>query len=73
MPGDWNDHAGWDRYYQSLVARPLDEWTLRTGSMPIEQLPAIAEDMKTRGWRLSGFLAAVFRRFLTCSPTSACW
>ncbi len=52
MPSDWNDHAGWDRYYQSQVEKPRNRpWDLETGSIPVEQLPKIAESMKAQGWR----------------------
>jgi hypothetical protein len=52
MPKNWNDHAGWERYYQHQIARPKrDLWDDKIGSIPIEQLPRIAEDMKSQGWR----------------------
>jgi hypothetical protein len=52
MPEDWNDRAGWDAYYESRLARPKrDTWDDETGSIRVEQLPEVAEDLKSRGWR----------------------
>ncbi|HEY1378066.1 MAG TPA: class I SAM-dependent methyltransferase [Gemmataceae bacterium] len=52
MPEDWNDRAGWDAYYESRLARPKrDPWDDETGSIRVEQLPELAEDLKSRGWR----------------------
>jgi SAM-dependent methyltransferase len=52
MPEDWNDCAGWDAYYESRLARPEpDAWDDQTGSISVERLPALAEDLKSRGWR----------------------
>jgi hypothetical protein len=52
MPENWNDHAGWNTYYESRVARPKrDPWDDETGSIRAEQLPQLAEDLKSRGWR----------------------
>ena len=52
MPSDWNDHAGWDRYYQSQVEKPRNgPWDLEIGSIPVKELPKIAESMKAQGWR----------------------
>jgi SAM-dependent methyltransferase len=52
MPDDWNDQAGWDRYYESQLARSeRDPWDDQIGSIPVEQLPSIAQDLKSRGWK----------------------
>jgi hypothetical protein len=52
MPADWNDHAGWDAYFQSRLARPnRDSWDDQIGSISIERLPQLAEDLKSREWR----------------------
>jgi hypothetical protein len=52
MPEDWNDRAGWDAYYESRLARPeRDAWDEETGSIRVETLPQLAEDLKSRGWR----------------------
>ncbi len=52
MPEDWNDCAGWDAYYQSRLARPKrDAWDDETGSIRIEHLSGLADDLKSRGWR----------------------
>jgi hypothetical protein len=52
MPEDWNDHEGWDAYHGSQLARPKrDSWDDETGSIRVEQLPQLAEDLKSRGWR----------------------
>ncbi len=51
MPEDWNDHAGWDRYFCSRLKRKTvwDPWE-GVGSIPVEQLPGLAADLKARGW-----------------------
>ena len=49
MPADWNDHAGWDDYYRSQVNRTPSQRDI--GSIPLERLIGIAEDLKSRGWR----------------------
>jgi hypothetical protein len=51
MPEDWNDHAGWDRYFCHRLARDLvrEPWE-GVGSIPVEQLPQIAADLKSQGW-----------------------
>jgi hypothetical protein len=52
MPQDWNDRAGWDAYYESRLARPKrDSWDDETGSISVEHLPGLAQDLKSRGWR----------------------
>jgi SAM-dependent methyltransferase len=52
MPENWNDHAGWNTYYESRLALPeRDPWDHETGSIGTEQLPQLAEDLKSRGWR----------------------
>jgi SAM-dependent methyltransferase len=52
MPEDWNDRAGWDAYYESRSARRKREpWNDEIGSFRVEQLPQLAEDLKSRGWR----------------------
>ncbi|APW61811.1 class I SAM-dependent methyltransferase [Paludisphaera borealis] len=52
MPENWNDHAGWNAYYESKLKRPKrDPWDLETGTIGAEQLPQLAEDLKSRGWR----------------------
>jgi SAM-dependent methyltransferase len=52
MPEDWNDHAGWDAYHASQLARPRrDPWDDDTGSIRVEQLPRLAADLKAQGWR----------------------
>lgn len=52
MPEDWNDHAGWEAYHRSQLARPKrDTWDDDTGSIRAEYLPRFAEDLKARGWR----------------------
>jgi hypothetical protein len=52
MPEDWNDHAGWDSYFRDCLGR--DEvwgpWERPAGSIPLEELPRIAADMKSQGW-----------------------
>lgn len=51
-PADWNDHAGWDTYYESQLARPeRNAWDDETGSIRAEALPVLAGDLKSRGWR----------------------
>jgi SAM-dependent methyltransferase len=51
MPEDWNNRAGWDSYYEYRLLRPMrDAWDDETGSIRIEQLPELAEDLKSRGW-----------------------
>lgn len=51
MPEDWNDHSGWDRYFRDRLARdPVwDSWE-GVGSIPVEKLPRIAADLKSRDW-----------------------
>ena len=52
MPEDWNNRAAWDEYYESRLAQPeRDPWDDETGSIRVEQLPELAEDLKLRGWR----------------------
>lgn len=52
MPEDWNDHAGWDDFFLAQLARPKrDPWDETIGSIPVEQLPRGAEDLKSQGWR----------------------
>lgn len=51
MPEDWNDQPGWDAYYDSALARPRNPWDDETGSIRVEQLPDVVEDLKSRGWR----------------------
>jgi hypothetical protein len=52
MPEDWNNRSGWDAYYGSrLVRAKRDSWDDEIGSISVEQLPALAEDLKSRGWR----------------------
>lgn len=52
IPEDWNDRTGWDAYYESRLARPKGApWDDETGSISVEQLPGLAEDLKSRGWR----------------------
>jgi len=52
MPEDWNDHQGWDTYHESRLARPKrDPWDDETGTIGIEHLPQLAEDVKSWGWR----------------------
>ena len=51
MPKDWNDRAGWDAHYESQLARSeRDPFDNETGSIRAEQLPEIAENLKSRGW-----------------------
>jgi hypothetical protein len=51
-PDDWNNRAGWDAYYESRLARrKRDPWDDETGSIRVDQLPELAEDLKSRGWR----------------------
>lgn len=51
MPESWNDQEGWDRYFRDRLARePVwDPWE-RAGSIPVEQLPQVAADLKAHGW-----------------------
>jgi hypothetical protein len=51
MPQDWNAHAGWDRYFRDRLRRePVwDTWE-GVGSIPVNELPRIAADLKSRGW-----------------------
>ncbi len=52
MPEDWNDHVGWDKYYEFQLARPKrDPWEDSVGSISVEELPGVAESLKARGWR----------------------
>jgi SAM-dependent methyltransferase len=52
MPEDWNDRAGWNAYYESRLARPgCDPWDDETGSIRLENLPELTDDLKSRGWR----------------------
>jgi hypothetical protein len=52
MPEDWNDHSGWSTYYESQLARPeRDWWMYDTGSIGIDRLPQLANDLKSRDWR----------------------
>jgi hypothetical protein len=50
MPQDWNDHSGWDHYHRDQLARDAvrDNHT-DVGSIPVEQLPRIMADLKSRG------------------------
>jgi SAM-dependent methyltransferase len=51
MPEDWNDHPGWDTYYESRLARPKrDRWNYDTGSFGVDRLPGLADELKSRGW-----------------------
>jgi hypothetical protein len=51
-PEDWNDHEGWDAHYASRLAQPhRDSWDDQTGSIHVDDLPQLAEDLKSRGWR----------------------
>jgi hypothetical protein len=51
MPEDWNDQAGWDRYFRQRLAQdPVREPWEGVGSIPVEQLPQIAADLKSQGW-----------------------
>ncbi|WP_435011274.1 hypothetical protein P12x_002581 [Tundrisphaera lichenicola] len=52
MPEDWNDHLGWDAHYESRLARrQRDPWDEEIGTIGVEQLPQLAEVLKSRGWR----------------------
>jgi hypothetical protein len=52
MPCDWNDHAGWDQFYQAQVERPPNgRWDLEVGSIHVQQLPKLAGSLKAQGWR----------------------
>ncbi len=52
MPADWNDHAGWNTYYESRAAvTKRDDWYGDTGSISIERIPQLAKELKSRGWR----------------------
>jgi hypothetical protein len=56
MPDDWNDHAGWDTYYESRISRrnrgmPDDD----TVVLSSEQLLRLAEELKGKEWR-SGWI-----------------
>jgi hypothetical protein len=50
-PEDWNDHPGWERYFQDRLARDdvWDSWE-GVGSIPVDQLPGLVADLKLRGW-----------------------
>lgn len=51
MPEDWNDHAGWDRYYDARLAKDgADSLDEDTGSISVGQLPGLAEEMTSKGW-----------------------
>src|SRR5664279_5251494 len=52
MPDDWNDHRGWDVYFESQLARKTpDPWDDKIGSIGVEELPGLAQDLKSRGWQ----------------------
>ena len=52
MPYDWNDHPGWDQYYQFQIAQAQrSHCDLEIGSIPIGALPNLTEDMKAQGFR----------------------
>jgi SAM-dependent methyltransferase len=52
MPQDWNDHAGWDSYFRDRLGQEVvwGPWERAAGSIPVEELPRIAADMKSAGW-----------------------
>lgn len=52
MPRDWNDREGWDRYYQSLLARPdFDPADQELGTITFEELPGLVADLTSQGLR----------------------
>jgi SAM-dependent methyltransferase len=52
MPRDWNDWSGWDDYYQfELNRRDGESEPPDLSSFRLEQLPGLAEDLKSQGWR----------------------
>jgi 2-polyprenyl-3-methyl-5-hydroxy-6-metoxy-1,4-benzoquinol methylase len=52
MPEDWNDHASWNQYYEAQIVRTKrNRWDYSIGSIPIDQLPSLARDLKSRGER----------------------
>ena len=53
MPDDWHDRAGWDAYYEFRLTQPKrDPWDDEIGSIRVEHLSGISEDLKSRGWRV---------------------
>jgi hypothetical protein len=48
MPEDWNNHAGWDEYYEYRLTQPSGNGI---GSIPIEDLPGVAANIRSKGGR----------------------
>lgn len=51
MPADWNDHAGWDRYFAAKLAAPPDPLDDFFGSIPTPHLLQLTEQCLAQGWR----------------------
>jgi hypothetical protein len=52
MPVNWSDHSAWNLYYSWQISNKVNrDAEAGTGSFPIDRLPALANDLKSRGWR----------------------
>lgn len=52
MPDDWNDHAAWDEYYRAQLTKSNQTaWDDGIGSIRLDQLPQLVEDLKRQSWR----------------------
>lgn len=51
-PADWNDHDAWDRYHAFLLTQPRSaDDRIRIGSIPLDELPGLAQSLKSRNAR----------------------